>query len=256
MCCFVFPLSLFKFEFSAELLDSKDSAWDFLLLFVGSVSVEHRRASVPACFPVLVMPGRTDAELMEERLVRLEDTVSEWSAVTRVRFEGLVTLKQKAIDLHGGSKEFWRLKMGLAEALWADLGPALQGSDATRVDTMKNELFQCLVSEADIQGVFPVGGDFASCSALDVKCKPSLAALRLHTLARNHLSPLLRQLGGAVRCWVPASAADMKRKRKRAALTPDASSKSKAQPPKSHRQERGHRGSREGRDREGRDRRR
>ena len=83
---------------------------------------------------------------------------------------------------------------------------------------IRSELRGILTSEEELIGVFPVGGDWGQNTAVDIRFRPSLIAMRLSDLVRSTLRPFLSNLNGPVKCWVPLSQGEMSRRRKRKGL--------------------------------------
>ena len=173
---------------------------------------------------------------------------SDWQSVLRIRIQNSKSLQIKAQELAGG-KEVWRLKEGLGSLLWEDFKLALGDSVAPeRLETMRSELLQCCDRPDDLVGIFPVGSQLSEAQVFDVRFRPSLGAFRAHTLFKQHLSPALKQAGGQVQAWIPLSAAESAKKRKRQASSPpETRPKSAAAPRRDsrpHRDTRPHRDSR------------
>ena len=63
-----------------------------------------------------------------------------------------------------------------------------------------------------------MGGDWGQNTAVDIRFRASLIAMRLSDLVRSTLRPVLTQLNGPVKCWVPLSQGEMARRRKRKGL--------------------------------------
>ena len=183
------------------------------------------------------------------RLERLEHSVSDWTAVCRIRADGLNALSAKAKELMKGSRELWRLKQELGKVVWIDLEPALKEAidDPARLETIAAEFMQSFSQESDIQGIFGVGASVEEARALDSKFRPSLAALRAHALVKHHVGPALKKANSPVQFWIPLSSGESKRKRRRQEKSdpsaPHALPEAKNAPPReksqSHRQRRG-----------------
>ena len=181
------------------------------------------------------------------RLERLDDSVSDWTAVCRIRADGLQALSEKAKDLMKGARELWRLKQELGKVVWVDLEPALKQAidDPTRLETIAAEFFQAFSQESHIQGIFGVGASVEEARTLDLKFRPSLAALRAHALIKHHVGPALKKTNSPVQLWVPLSSGESKRKRKRQEKTdpnaphPRARNAPFKEKSESHRQRRG-----------------
>ena len=65
-------------------------------------------------------------------------------------------------------------------------------------------------------GVFPVGGAWGGTTVVDVRTRPGLQALRLNFLVRTVIAPALKKLPQPeFGMWVPVSAAEMKKRKRR-----------------------------------------
>ena len=136
---------------------------------------------------------------VDMRLERIEDTISDWSAVCRVRTEGLTTLSEKAKEIMQTNRELWRLKEGIAKCIWADLeGELRKAADSPLYDTMSAEFHQTFGFESDVQGIFGVGAPVGEARTLDIKFRPSLSALRAHALIKQHVGPALKRAGSKI----------------------------------------------------------
>ena len=62
---------------------------------------------------------------MEARISRIEDGLSEWTATTRTRWEGLTTLNQRMCDLYKNKGGMWHVKKELFDLVFNDLDHAL-----------------------------------------------------------------------------------------------------------------------------------
>jgi hypothetical protein len=160
---------------------------------------------------------------VEERLGKVEDGLSEWAACTRVRLSNFSNLTTRMLALHNSSKEYWKAKAEAVGLIWEEMETALTtavkdklgGEDgATRLKVLHDELSECL-KESEIVGFFPVGGQWGKQVSIDLRLRPSLQALRLCSLVRHDLNPLLKEIKAPQQIWVPASQAEMSRKRKR-----------------------------------------
>ena len=160
---------------------------------------------------------------MEARLAQLEDKVAEWDATLRVRVKGCQPLLEEAREIEGGSKEFWRLKEKVGDillrALTEELTKCPQASNAVP-DTWRTELTQVFRAEF-LVGVFSVGGKFSSSELVDIRFRPGLQGLRANFLVKDCLTRILKEIPQAsFGMWVPLSAPETKRRRKRAASNP------------------------------------
>ena len=169
--------------------------------------------------PVSAHPLHQMSTEMEARISRIEDGLSEWTATTRTRWEGLTTLNQRMCDLYKNKGGMWHVKKELFDLVFNDLDHALGSmEDIARQTQIRSELRGILTSQKELIGVFPVGGDWGQNTAVDIRFRPSLIAMRLSDLVRSTLRPFLTQLNGPVKCWVPLSQGEMSRRRKRKGL--------------------------------------
>ena len=86
--------------------------------------------------------------------------------------------------------------------------------DIARQTQIRSELRGILTSEEELIGVFAAGGDWGQNTAVDIRFRASLIAMRFSDLVRSTLRPFLTQLNGPVKCWVPLSQGEMTRRRK------------------------------------------
>ena len=151
--------------------------------------------------------------------------ISEWAATTRVRLKGFQILTARMLALHEATpKEYWRAKAEALSMIWAEIEAPVKESlkaklgDAgdARLTVLHDELSECL-KESEIVGFFPVAGTWGKQVAIDQRLRPSLQCLRLCSLVRHDLGPILKDCKSESQMWVPASQAEMARKRKRAA---------------------------------------
>ena len=154
---------------------------------------------------------------LEARVAKLEDGLSDWSATTRTRWEGMKASDERMQALVKTKTGLWQVKDELFNLVIIDLDPLLSHvPDPNQQMQLRAELREVLSAREDIVGVFPVGGEWGRRTGLDLRYKPSLASFRLCQAVRNVLGPLLRRLDGAtVKVWVPLSAGEMAKKRKR-----------------------------------------
>ena len=97
-----------------------------------------------------------------------------------------------------------------------DLAPVLKDHvDEARLDTLQAECLQVFGTEIDIQGVFGTGAPLGEAKVLDIRMKPSLAAVRANQKVKQHLNPELKCANQGVMIWIPVSMAEAKRKRSR-----------------------------------------
>ena len=158
---------------------------------------------------------------LERRVERVEDVLSEWEAVCRVRCKGVPAIQAEARRLMESSKELWRLKEAAPGMIWPLIRLALE--QATRnpqdLEKLKGEFDNCLRPE-NLQGIFPVGNPGASADAVDLKFKPGLPAMRFNHFLWSVIGPapgasMKPNLRILFSCGVPlASAVLKKRKRK------------------------------------------
>ena len=156
---------------------------------------------------------------LEARVAQVEEGLSEWNATTRTRWEGLTALNNRMCDLYKSKGGMWHVKKELFELVFQDLDHALGCmEDIARQTQIRSELRGILTSEEELVGVFPAGGDWGQNTAVDIRFRASLIAMRFSDLVRSTLRPFLTQLNGPVKCWVPLSPGEMARRRKRKGL--------------------------------------
>ena len=141
------------------------------------------------------------------------------------RVKNCRALSARGVALDTGSREFWRLKHEVLDLLLTDLGPLLPKH--FRPDLEKQILCELkeTVGKPDLLlGIFPVGSKWGQEKSVDIRFKPSLAALRVHNLLKTTVLPALKSMtsdDNAFGLWVPLSQPEMTRKQKRKANTED-----------------------------------
>ena len=169
--------------------------------------------SFSARFPASRSPSPPRVEMsteLEARVTRIEDGLSEWNATTRTRWEGLTALEKRMCDLFKSKSGMWQVKAELYELVLHDLDAPLGCmEDIARQTQIRSELRGLLTSAEEIIGVFPSGGEWGKHTAIDIRFRPSLIALRFSDLVRSTLRPFLKQLNGPIMCWVPLSQGEM-----------------------------------------------
>ena len=144
-------------------------------------------SAISSVTPPPLLPGMSEPTV-DMRLERMEDVLSDWSAVCRARAEGCKTLSGKATEITQTNRELWRLEQDLAKCIWADLESELRKAvDARRFETMSAEFLQAFSFEPDIQGIFGVGAPVGEAPTLDIKFRPSLTALPAHAVIKQHI---------------------------------------------------------------------
>ena len=83
---------------------------------------------------------------MEARITRIEDGLSEWTATTRTRWEGLTALNHRMCDLYKNKGGMWHVKKELFELVFNDLDHALGSmEDIARQTQIRSELRGILI---------------------------------------------------------------------------------------------------------------
>ena len=122
-------------------------------------------------------------------------------------------------DLCKSKSGMWQVKEELYELVLHDLdAPLRRMEDIARQTQIRSELRGILTSVEEIIGVFPSGGEWGKRTAIDIRFRASLIALRFSDLGRSTLRPFLKQLNGPIKCWVPLSQGEMTKRRKRRGL--------------------------------------
>ncbi|CAE7242474.1 unnamed protein product [Symbiodinium sp. CCMP2592] len=138
---------------------------------------------------------------MEARLARVEDGLSEWTAATRTRWEGLTALNNRMCELYRSKGGMWHVKKELYELVLQDLDTALSCMEDIALQTqVRSEIRGILSAEEEVIGVFPTGGDWGANTGVDIRFRASLVALRFSDLVRSTLRPFLNQLYGPLKC--------------------------------------------------------
>ncbi len=154
---------------------------------------------------------------VEARMDKLEDRLSEWDALTRVRVKGCSALLAQAKELQASSREFWKLKDAAGRLIWAEISTRLsKGVAPDLLVQYESEFHACMASEG-LTGVFPVGGTWSDCSIVDVRVKTGLQALRLNQLIKGTIAPKLKAIekSDSFGIWVPMSQGEMKRRKRK-----------------------------------------
>lgn len=156
---------------------------------------------------------------------RVEDVLSEWEAVCRVRCKGVPAIQAEALRLMDTSKELWRLKEAVPEMIWTLISPVLAQStpDPQDLAKLKGEFDGCMRPE-NLQGIFPVGSPWSSAETVDLKFKPGLPALRFNHLLSTIIGPALKgsrtveeaNAQNSIQLWVPLPSAVLKKRKRRA----------------------------------------
>ena len=119
-------------------------------------------------------------------------------------------------DLLAKKEPLWKLKAELYDLAITDLDPVLATmQDMGNQVRCRAELRECLSAVEDIVGIFNVGGGWGHHTAVDLRFRPSMTALRMSQLVRHHLRALTHFDGSPIKVWVPLSQGEMSRKRKR-----------------------------------------
>ena len=127
----------------------------------------------------------------------------------------MTSLDKRLMELHETKAGMWKIKEELFTLLVSDLDPHLSAlPDAARQMQIRAEMRETLGTGQDLIGVFPVGGPWGRHTALDIRFRPSLGALRFCQLVKRELRAVLLPVSGKA-CWVPLSQAEMGKKRKR-----------------------------------------
>eukprot|EP00439_Symbiodinium_sp_Y106_P009589 s3364_g1.t1 len=88
-------------------------------------------------------------------------------------------------ELYKNKGGMWNVKKELFDLVFNDLDHALGSmEDIARQTQIRSELRGILTSEEELIGVFPVGGDWGQNTAVDIRFRPSLIAMRLSDLVR------------------------------------------------------------------------
>ncbi|CAE6941516.1 unnamed protein product [Symbiodinium natans] len=111
---------------------------------------------------------------LEARVAKLEDGLSDWSATTRTRWEGLKALDERMQALVKAKTGLWQVKDELYTLVMSDLDPLLAHIPNPSVQMqVRAELREVLSAREEIVRVFPVGGECGRHTALDLRYKPS-----------------------------------------------------------------------------------
>ncbi|CAE7493906.1 unnamed protein product [Symbiodinium sp. CCMP2592] len=153
------------------------------------------------------------ADNVDARLEFLEDRVSEWDTLTRVRAKGIPALVNRAREIDAGTREFWTLKECVGQLMWEAVSPGL----SRVLEHVKTEWDVGFFKDG-ISGVYPIGGKWGETHIFDVRLKCGLQALRINHLIRSTVAPKMKEAGGdpnGPQLWVPRSQGEMRRKRAR-----------------------------------------
>ena len=94
---------------------------------------------------------------LEARVAKLEDGLSDWSATTRARWEGMKALDERMQALVKTKTGLWQVKDELFNLVMVDLDPLLSHvPDPNHQMQLRAELREVLSAREDIVGVFPV----------------------------------------------------------------------------------------------------
>ena len=124
---------------------------------------------------------------------KLEDCMSEWDSLTRVRVKGCSALLAQAKELQSTTCEFWRLNEVAGRLIWAEITCRLAKSVSQELLIQYEAEFTATMSSESLTGVFPVGGAWQDCGTFDVRVKAGLQALRLNQLVKGTITPKLRK---------------------------------------------------------------
>ncbi|CAE6973016.1 unnamed protein product [Symbiodinium sp. CCMP2592] len=132
------------------------------------------------------------------RIEKLEDVVSDWSAVTRTRWVGMSAWENRLQELLSRKEPLWHVKNELYVLAFEVLEPILACIQDMAVQMQcKAELRECL-------------------SAVDLRFRPSMSAFRMSQLVRHHLRGVASAFAThGIEVWAPLSQNDMKNKRNR-----------------------------------------
>ena len=113
--------------------------------------------------------------------------------------------ENRAQELLANKEPLWKLKADLSTLALEDLDPIL----STMTDM--GAQVQC---RDDIVGLFNTGGPWGRHTAVDLRYKPCMSAMRMSQLVRHHLRALTND-NCPIKIWQPLSQGEMTRKRKR-----------------------------------------
>ncbi|CAE7729143.1 HFA1 [Symbiodinium sp. CCMP2592] len=222
---------LARFVKNSFLWGSQTALVPFVVKFVGKSGVallmnvllagDHRaldKAWHLVAEDLIACPAMPAADNVDARLEFLEDRVSEWDTLTRVRAKGIPALVNRAREIDAGTREFWTLKECVGQLMWEAVSPGLSRVlPADALEHVKTEWDVGFFKDG-ISGVYPIGGKWGETHIFDVRLKCGLQALRINHLIRSTVAPKMKEAGGdpnGPQLWVPRSQGEMRRKRAR-----------------------------------------